>query len=365
MKISEMILREDFYKINEETLSLYYNNEQINTVLYIYPKINAIITKSPGDLVRKYLYVEYRLRNKAWKRALIFIYLWIVFHSKGLLASKKVTVRGFVNNDDLIYPCNRKYRLFHFEENEVIVMSKKGFSCLALRKEIEFRQKYFYDFILPIISCGENFYSERIIDGVPLARIKKNYNIYVEKAIDKLSQINAIYNEIVDSHEYIKGLKAKIYSQLDEISKYINETEKQVISEIIEKLTQEKMPVSSVLLCMTHGDFQPGNIWIENSTEHLYIIDWESWGIRSKWYDKAVLKCDIRNGNGIKKLLKDEYKDIFKNEDYDVIKIIIAWEDLLYKLDELTGLPGEYGVRQFFSYLSLNYGDIYSVKRGQ
>ena len=38
MKISQMLLREDFYIINEETLDNYYTEKTGNTKLYIYPK---------------------------------------------------------------------------------------------------------------------------------------------------------------------------------------------------------------------------------------------------------------------------------------------------------------------------------------
>ena len=77
MKISFMLKREDFYKINENTLEKYYQNSKNEKRLYIYPELNAIVTARPSKMVRNYLYTEFRVSGSPLKRLLVRIYAGI------------------------------------------------------------------------------------------------------------------------------------------------------------------------------------------------------------------------------------------------------------------------------------------------
>ena len=72
MKIDAMVIRENFYSINEKTLENYYKNVfgqdlKISTgkpldfsKIVIYPKINAIVTRTPSKKVLKYVFSEFK-----------------------------------------------------------------------------------------------------------------------------------------------------------------------------------------------------------------------------------------------------------------------------------------------------------------
>ena len=47
-----MLEREDFYKINQETLNYFYTDDLHESILYIYPQLNAIVTKKPSKEVK-------------------------------------------------------------------------------------------------------------------------------------------------------------------------------------------------------------------------------------------------------------------------------------------------------------------------
>lgn len=355
MKISDMMLREDFYKVNEETLASYYHDTDASTKLFVYPRINAIITRNPGKKVRRYLYTEYSIRGYFLKRWLIYLYLFLMFHSGGVFANRRISVQGQVENNDLIYPCNRKYRIFHFERNEVAVIVKAGFLAGTLQREILFRENHLEGYVLPVIEKGDRYYVERIIDGIPLARIQNNYEKYLEEVLLLIRQFNARERTVRTVKEYAEELQEKITYNLNAIAQYLSPEDKEKIVCILKDMQRTLKKNTKIELGLSHGDLQPGNIWVERENNKIYIIDWESWNIRSVWYDKVVLLCNIRNGDGIRQLLNGKYKRIFPDVDYEQMKVVVAAEDLLYKVEEVSGLPEGCGIRQFMKYLQLNY----------
>lgn len=355
MKISEMILREDFYKVNEETLASCYHDTGESTELFVYSRINAIITRHPGKKVRRYLYTEYSIRGHFLKRWLIYTYMFLLFHSGGAFANYRISVQGRVKKNNLLYPCNRKYRIFDFDKNEVMVIVKAGFLPDTLHKEISFRENNRYSYVLPLLECGSTFYIEKIIDGIPLARIQDNYEMYLDEVLYLIHEFNAKERVVRTTEDYARELREKMAYNLDAVGQYLLPAIREEIGNTLEDILGALNKETKIEMGLSHGDLQPGNIWVERKTNKVYIIDWESWDIRSVWYDKAVLLCDIRNSDGIRQLLNGEYKGIFPDVDYEQMKLVVAAEDLLYKVEEVSGLPEGYGICQFMKYLHLNY----------
>ena len=137
MKITEMIAREDFYAINELTLNRYYKSSNDECILYIYPKLNAIVTKNPGKAVKDYIRTEYTLKSFV-KQMAANAYINLCFNIHGRLAEKKQVIHNKVSDNTLIYPCNKKIRIFDFDKNVVSVILKEGFDSHDIQHEIEF-----------------------------------------------------------------------------------------------------------------------------------------------------------------------------------------------------------------------------------
>lgn len=340
MKISQMLVREDFYAINDRTLKNYYASASGETHLFVYPQLNAIVTKKPSASVKKYLFNEYGIRANPCKRLLVNGYVWACLCTRGMLASKRVLVAAQVKDDTLIYPCNKKYRVFHFDENVVDVIAKSGFDDSDLQREIVFRTKDSLPAFVPaLVSHDANGYRECIIDGLPLARIRDGFDIYRDEAYRQLSAYARQQSRDVSSSEYICGLREQI-AQYAASSKVKNAD---LLHSVVERLANACEQGGNISLCFSHGDLQAGNIWVEKKTNKIFIIDWESWGERSVWYDKATLYHGLRPGR------VDRFLHCAMPMEH---KAVVLLEDLIFRLRELTGLPLDFGTEQYEEYVN-------------
>lgn len=344
MKISYMLKREDFYEINKKTLAEFFSGQHsAKKKLYVYPELNAIVTSAPSKQVKQFLYTEFDVNGRIYKKILVWIYTRICLNTWGLFARKKIYVEGNITNEMLIYPCNRKYRVFDFSENVVSVIVKHGFPDCCLKKEVEFRKTYEKcKFLTPMFASAERFYTEKIIDGVPLARISKNNDVLCKKALLIWQDFAKETEKTIPMKEYVSELEKKIEvkkAELDKTEKNINIKNLDIlVKSIIDKLSTMDDLVD---ISLSHGDLQKGNIWVENGTNKIFIIDWESVDIRSKWYDICVLYDDIRK--------TDKMKRYFSNR--GTKQNVVLFEEILYRMDELISLPYEYGVNDFNRFL--------------
>jgi len=339
MKISEMLLRENFYKINEETLKEFFDKSTNSEQLYIYPQLNAIITKKPSKQVKKYLYNEYTVRGNLLKAVVVKAYVFLCLNSNGFLASNKINIPNEMTSEKLIYPCNKKYRIFDFGSNTVSVVPKHGFPTVDLEREIEFRSNNQASFIPCLASYSERKYSENIIDGLPLARITNNFEALCEEAVTILEKYAAETGNVTEKNakDYVLELKSVIEDFANRKGKKLDKLAlKKILSKLIEFVGEE-----TVTLTLSHGDLQPGNVWVDKDGK-IFIIDWESWNRRSSWYDRAVMFSNIRS-KGL-----DEY---LKTSPKNTQTAIVCLEDIIFRLNELFNLPSDYGEKEFDAYI--------------
>lgn len=330
-----MLRREDFYQINDRTLKAFYAGMQGKTRLYVYPELNAIVTFHPSKAVREYLYTEFRVNASFVKRAAVHLYTRFCLYSGGLLAARSFDLPALISADTLIYPCNKKYRIFDFAHNEVSVIPKDGFSIEGLKNEISFRLSHSANFILPLISAGECGYTERIIDGYPLARAGTRIPELKQKSFDLWQAYVASSVREVPAKKYVNILLRSVTALCDRAKK----SKVDFNAENAYRLGLRYASIVSdssgtVPVSLSHGDLQPGNIWIENGTGKIYIIDWESYSERSLWYDYATLFGNIRMPCGMNSFFNDG----------NTHSAIVALEDLIFRLEELISLPMSYGI---------------------
>ena len=352
MKISFMLKREDFYTINQKTLGNYYKNSEKEKKLYIYPELNAIVTARPSKTVRQYLYTEYRVNGSFLKRLLVRLYATVMLGSLGLFAARSIKIKTDADKNTLIYPCNKKYRVFDFTKNQVSVLGKDGFPTDDLQREMQFRTSHTADFIPGLLYSDETGYIETIIDGCPVARTGACMNDLCDRAV-------AIWNDYI--RPYTRQLSGVEYAQqltetMQQLQRKAEELGKQLdvaaFWQVAEKLlivlrnAEEMIPVS-----LSHGDLQPGNIWVENGTDKIYIIDWESWRNRSTWYDLAVLYEGLRRNDGIAAYAQKQ----------DLTHATVLLEDIIFRLTELITLPYDYGCKEFDAYIKVLEGGIADV----
>lgn len=285
MKITYMLKREDFYSINQRTLDSCFPGNGKRTHLYIYPELNAIVTAQPSKKVRDYLLCEYSVRASRIKRSLVKAYVRLCLVSRGILSSMSMYVHGDVGKGILIYPCNKKYRIFNFDSGTVEVVIKNGFPSRTIQHEVIFRnQPDLPDFVPMLISSTESRYQERIIDGCPLPRISAGFESYRGAAYKLLNEFAETCSEKTSGSKYSELLRMQINALITDKVR-----DKQKLTRITQALCGVVSQTDTIDVRFSHGDFQAGNIWVENRTNKIFIIDWESWGKRSGWYDKAAL----------------------------------------------------------------------------
>lgn len=336
MKITEMLQREDFYQINRDTLSEYYGNCAEKKKLYIYPRLNAIVVKHPSKAVEEYLLTEYDVRGNALKRLAVQMYVKLCLNSFGRMADQSIELNNSATPNTLIYPCNRKYRIFDFVKQTVSVQIKSGFPTEQLRHEIAFRtRKDLPGFVPTLVSHTAFGYTERIIDGRPLARITDDFEKYKRAAFDQLSAYANQFNETVTGNDYA----VKLSEKANKLAKEIDIDLKSLLKSLVAGISK----LQEIVTTFSHGDLQMGNIWIENKTNKVFIIDWESWGTRSSFYDKAALFNGLRPGD-ISKYLNKE--GIATEE-----KAVVLLEDLVFQLEEYSSLPGQFGLEKLKKYI--------------
>lgn len=339
MKIREMMDRENFKLINEETLNSYYCDMSSSSILYVYPELNAIVTERPSKNVVRYIFKEYSIRSNILKVVIVRVYVWLCLVTRGLMASNKIIVSGLVSSETLIFPCNKKYRIFDFKNRYVDVIRKFSFPDNSLKHEIEFREKNKeIPFVPTLQSTFELGYREIIIDGTSLARIqnKSHFEKYRKMAYELIRSYSKNLDYVVSGKIYSEELITKIFSlshlKVKDIKTFLN---------IVYCLSDTVKKQEFINITFSHGDLQCGNIWIENLTNRVIIIDWESWENRSVWYDKAVLFDGLRPGN-INRYLNNNLPE--------VEKATVLLEDVIFKLSELNDLPFDYGEMQFKYY---------------
>lgn len=340
MKISEMLKREDFYAINSKTLNSYFGSVSgVSTYLYIYPYLNVIVTKKPSKHIKEYLYTEYCIKSGI-KRLLVYAYINICMCTRGLLSSKKIMLKAAINDAVMIYPCNKKYRIFDFEHGSVSVILKDGFSDKDLLNEIDFRTRDDNPLFVPrLLNHSNNSYTEEIIDGGSVARVTdtelkerlkaKAYQMFRDqyKHLDKIHVANE-YLGVVQNH-ILELLNYKVKDDTKTI-------------EAVNLLLNKASSLDSIEVVFSHGDLQAGNIW-NDKNNNIYIIDWESWSKRSIWYDYATLFDSLRPG---------DISNFLSKTNLDNKTAVVLLEDIVFHLEELNSLPEMFGFEKYNSYIN-------------
>ena len=92
-----------------------------------------------------------------------------------------------------------------------------------------------------------------------------------------------------------------------------------------------------MLVGYSHGDFQAGNIWRDEHGK-TWIYDWETVGIRSSWYDQAVMFGGLRRGMDYAAFLQSDASGWLDKNEGEATKILIILEDIIFQLREAAVL---------------------------
>lgn len=363
MKISEMLAREDFYSILPQTLNRYAEflgiepgsvavvGKGAGANLYVNEKLNAIIGSNPSKQVKDYLRTEYKVGGNPLRKLAVAAYLTAAMTFVKSNAQRGLKVALGKNVDDiLIYPCNKKIRLFDFKEGVVHTVLKEGFPDIYIKRETEFRLKNDAAFIPKITRNGNGCYSEIIIrNGRPLARIQ-DAAFVEEKKRESLKLLTSLAKEPrkIDVRTYVAELKERCLKMLTTKSGFV---ESNKVTSIFDRLI-EKTQDCDIELVISHGDFQPGNIWIDENGK-IVIIDWETVKERTPFYDYAALYCSLRNHGGLnnfcERIRTNSHLSAIEGCPVDTVLALILAEELEYQTEELISFPDAMGIEMYMN----------------
>lgn len=388
MDLASMLEREDFFSSffpsvekyfrealkNDITFSFAANRKDCNMV--IKPRLSAASSINMSKKAREFYYSEWNIRNSLLKYFIAKVYVFFMTRTRGIFSQFRFTIMPEPDNirDIVIAPNNRSIRIFDYRNDVVGCVIKEGFTDKFFRNQITFRKNYCYDFILPILSCGDDWFQEVILHGHPLARIT-NEGLYQKAMNVAINNMRLLANDTllyIDCNEYVLNLQQQIIQMTNVAEtkkkiKYAKETHR-----IAEFAVREAMLFKKdIPTVMSHGDFQSGNIWVDQQ-EKVWIYDWETAGRRSIWYDTSVINYSLRRHYGWKKLMDIEapcnmtlceidYSN-YSIEQYRGIKGIVLLEDLVFYLEDMLELPENWGAALFDAFIK-RIIEIEKVKR--
>ncbi len=374
MRISEMLKRENFYSIFEKTLIVYYHEVKgvdINfsykrrqgQKLIINSKLGFISSYPAPDGLRTFLLSEYNIRGNIIKYCMGKAVVLVISRFPQIGEIRNCYIDdNILGENTFIYPQNRSIRFFDYDSMTVDCIIKQGFTETFFQNQMNFRSNTDYDFLVPVLKKGKIWFREPILLGHPLARItdERIYNNSIEKAIRNIRRLaeDTYQEEPIES--YTEKLLSKIAEKVEIARGYKNicyaDQTMRVALDAVNVIRKHKMMVP---LCMSHGDFQTGNIWVD-SMEKVWIYDWETVGIRSIWYDCSVLLYSLRRNYGWMELIKDDRPlrmircdkiDQRPTSDYEAMKCIVLLEDILFYLEDMLELPGDWGNNIYDNYM--------------
>lgn len=371
MGIEEMIKREDFYKILQETLVDYYSRVRHQIVrcscdpfedgeeLRVFSVGSLVCRSRKPSGARTFLIAELNVRSSAWKYVAgkVLVHYMMMTHT-AFSPGRIFLTKDSLGKNEIISPQNRSVRVYNYDKSVVDCIIKKGFTDKYFNNQIDFRKNYNYDFMVPLVDSGEGWFREPILKGHPLARVtgKNRYQKGLDEAIKDIQILSEDTLELIPCQEYVSPLldKAKQMAQQAKQNKEISSYDLCVA--LIDFVENGLKGVSmQIPTCISHGDFQTGNIWM-NKDGKVLIYDWETAGRRSVWYDCTTLLYSLRRDFGWDQFMKEDQPslslicDPIKNrshEEFECIKIIVLLEDFLFLIEDMMELPSDWGKNVF------------------
>ena len=312
MKIALLEKREDFKKVFLETLLKftknnpdYLDNDFTSVHLRYNRHLNIVYpTRFPkNDLWT--LVQDYRFNKSIIKLQLQRLYVWLAIKTplERLLSPHLAKLNEI--------PCSMKrcafipgthsIRIVDFEKNTCYVVAKLGSFPNFLDSDVHGRKKIK---IAPkIISFDPSirFFSETKISGISIDRILDKSK--AEETYSKVKHfMRDFYRESSEEvlfSDYLNILQIQFNEVMENLSAHFDNSFVKNISKINEtsvKLANE-CKTRNVYVCRSHGDFQLGNILIEN--KDIWLIDWEYSAKRSFFFDAIVAECETRKVYGL------------------------------------------------------------------
>lgn len=333
MRLDMLLAREYFPEVFSCSLSAYlrfkfrWNGEIIWSRTCDYPnsflvnaKLNLVFPIGIDAKILQGLAAEYSYHPNWLRRLLQRFYIYCslsrafrrVFSSAYINAAWPSDASGWC-----IIPGNHSIRIVDIVGDECIVISKVGFNPQFLNSLIRLRQD-FPELPGPRLyeaNLQEGWYREQKISGLPLNRIDDTDSVAktlrtAQTAMAGLYRKTLLRQTVSDWLDEKLQQVVTLASSLPSV--YSIELQEAVVdcARSLVKLIHLNFSDTvgaSVLTAQTHGDFQPANILmpVGESSEAVYLIDWEYSARRCVWYDALVFDLRSRFPAGLCARIED------------------------------------------------------------
>ena len=346
MKLSQLLLREDFYNIISKTIgsnSFFKDNfDKKNVVFNCFKHLNIILNKSLDDDVKDALVFEYSLSKSLFKQILQNIYIKIIFLPiiSYFFSDKRIMLPSHLSNYGLV-PGNHRIRIFESSLKKITVLLKDKEGSKFIKNDIDARFNNNLSYAPKILSFGSDWLIEEFINGVPFNRVENNKSY---KALEMLISLHT--KELINKNKknisidkYLNKYKKELYLLVDIIEEN-NPIKKEILSgleNLISCILSHN--ITEIETSTTHGDFQEGNIRI-NSKNELFVLDWESADNRFYLYDAFVMLSSVRTGIELDKAFElffkkaDKYQIKIDRYSKASLIILLCFEELRFHFNE-------------------------------
>lgn len=349
MKISQLILREDFYGILQRTIeknSFFLEpnkNSKSRIVSKSFKYLNIIISEKVSRRCRDSLVLEYTLSQSKIKMLGQKVYVFFAFLPilTNLFVHKRIVLPAYLDKYAIVGG-NHRLRLFDDDLKEIKVLLKDGENAKFAKNDIDCRIENKIGYAPRILSYGNDWLVEEYISGIPFNRIsdeallKRSFEYIVNRHIDELILTT---KKVIPIEQYLQKSSDEINSLFhlingnDQLKTKLENTLKNILDRIKDKNVQ------SVEVSSSHGDFQKGNIRITPNNEAI-VLDWEAADSRFYLYDLYVLFSGIREGKDFKygiNLFFQEIKNLNRVEpkySKEVVIALLCLEEFRFNLNE-------------------------------
>ena len=231
MRLSDMLLREDFYGILANTVTEYSRLVHKRKALFSYKKADntekliingklGFVSRFPAPSgLRKFMLAEYNIRGSRVKYLVGKMAALAVstLPQIGKLRNAYIS-KGALGKNTFISPQNRSIRFFDYGAMTVDCIIKSGFTSKYFANQLAFRKQYHYDFMLPLLDSGDTWFREPILTGHALARVtdEAQYKKAMQDALSGIAQLAKDTMVYEGSAEYVQLLQTKILTLLAE-----------------------------------------------------------------------------------------------------------------------------------------------------
>ena len=368
--------REDVLEILQKTLQGYYTSRYPEKQVYVgyekrpgaaefflTPRVGMILQENPPRDVQCRYYRSYNIRNNIVKHVAAKTLVFLGLNFPRMLAMKQrlyVWPKDAVNEKTTFTYCNRSIRIFDYQNETTVSIQKYGFTDKFFQNQLQFRLKYPYPFIPEILDSGKDWFEEKIYTGCILARVtdEEQFCQAQTEILSCVSRVEEDTLELFSAKVYITELCDRLEQMLqrtkDEKATIHVDAARNYVQHIAAFLKESPEQIPMVI---SHKDLQGGNILV--TPEKTWIIDWETQGRGSRWFDAITMLYGTRYYGGIRKLTRDAVADklteqIGPKADWSAKQILAIFllEDLEFYLEDMLELPGIAGSATFDRYMT-------------